>query len=125
ARRASQPPAAISVATDQTARRRRSSRHKGQSMRSWPTSSGSDVLSIEDDHRREQNAEDVGAADTPVTSKALSWNFRFEDVAPEVHVSSEKVRTQMLEELDTAHNMKHQVQGQRGHGRGGRIIEED
>src|SRR6185369_3152747 len=105
ARRASQPPAAISVATDQTARRRRSSRHREQSRRSWPTSSGSDVLSIEDDHRREQNAEDVGAADAPVTSKALPGDFRFEDVAPEVHVGGEKIWPQVLEELDAAHDM--------------------
>ena len=56
--------------------------------------------------------------------QTLPWNFRFEDVAPEIHVGGEKVGAQVLKELDAAHDMKHEVEGQRRHGRGGRIIAE-
>src|SRR5689334_16641173 len=63
--------------------------------------SGHDVLPLEDHDRREQQSRGIRAADTGVMPKALPRNLGLEHVAPEVHVGSEEIRAQMLEELDS------------------------
>ena len=81
-------------------------------MQPWPTSSGGNVLSIEDDRRQEQSAEDIGAANAGIVSEALPGNFGLEHVASEIHIGGKEVRSQVLKKLDAANDMKHQVQSQ-------------
>src|SRR5678816_1502712 len=50
------------------------------------------ILPLKDDHGRQQQTSRIRAADTCVVPHALPWNFRFEYVAPEVHIGCEKVR---------------------------------
>src|SRR5689334_20606304 len=51
------------------------------------------ILPLKDKDGSQQQACRICAADTCVMPQTLPWNFRFEDIAPEVHVSGKEVRT--------------------------------
>src|ERR1700741_2077479 len=51
------------------------------------------ILPLKDKNGGQQQAGCICAADTGVVPQTLPRNFRFEDIAPEVHVSGKEVRT--------------------------------
>src|SRR6185295_15705286 len=74
-----------------------------------PHLSGNDILPLEDDYSRQQQAGSIRTADTRVVPKTLQRNLRLEHVAPGFHVSRKEVRSQMFEELNPPNNVESQI----------------
>src|ERR1043166_3107425 len=74
------------------------------SSSSFTHMSGHNILPLKNKNGGQQQAGRIRAADTCVMPQTLPRNFRFEDIAPKVHVSGKEVRTQMLEELYAPNN---------------------
>src|SRR2546421_3510722 len=75
--------------------------------------SGRDVLPLEDGDGGEQQPNSVCAADAGVVHEALPRDVGLEHVAPKVHVGGEKIRAQLLEELDAPDDVEREIERER------------
>src|SRR5207247_110723 len=100
----------------------RSDNAKQAASRNFSHISVGDILAIKNKHSGQQESEDVSATGGGVVVNVGPGNFRFENNAPEIHISSEKVRSQGYEKFDAAYDVKREIDCERRRHRRDRIV---
>src|SRR6185436_19596715 len=85
----------------------------------------SNILAFEDQHRCQQEAEDICAAGSGVVIKVRPGHLGFQNIAPEFHVGGKEEGPKVYKEFDAADDIEHEINGERRSHRGYRIIEQD